>query len=69
MNRIEINIFMELEKITDLLHENDIIVNLANCDRNERLRIIDFFIGMTFLSGAIKKLNKDEFEIILAKEN
>lgn len=65
MNKIEITSFKELETLKDKLQENNFIIDLANCEINERGRVIDFFAGLTFFNGSIKKLTKDEFEITI----
>lgn len=70
MKKIEINRFGEVEKFEEKLkQEKDFIIDLNNCDIKERIRIIDFFCGVAFLNGKIKKLSPNQFEVILNKEN
>lgn len=66
MEKIEINSFCELEKIKNL-RGGECIVNLCNCSFRERLRIVDFLCGLTFLDGYIRKLSCNEFEVRSSK--
>lgn len=68
MKKIELNKFSELEKLGEILKENKIVIDLNNCDMKERIRIIDFFAGITFLNGSLEKLSPNEFKITVNKE-
>lgn len=68
MSKIEISSFKDLENLKDRLQENKFTIDLSNCENKERVRVVDFFAGLTFLNGAICKLTKDEFEITINKE-
>lgn len=63
MNNIKINNFVELENIRESLNESKFIIDLEDAEITERKRIMDFFTGMTYLKGSIKKININEFEI------
>lgn len=68
MNKVEVNTFGELENLKDYLQQNTIVIDLNNCNIKERERVIDFFSGLTFLNGSIKKLSCNEFEVTVNKE-
>lgn len=68
MNKVEVNSFGELENLKDYLQQNTIVIDLNNCNIKERERVIDFFSGLTFLNGSIKKLSCNEFEVTVNKE-
>lgn len=63
MNNIKVNNFVELENIRESLNESKFIIDLEDAEITERKRIMDFFTGMTYLKGSIKKININEFEI------
>ncbi len=64
--KIEIEKYQDIEKLRNNL-ENEFIVNLEKSDLKNRTRIIDFLGGMIFQKGSLKKLNKDEYEVIIEK--
>lgn len=68
MNKVEVNSFRELENLKDYLQQNTIVIDLNKCNIKERERVIDFFSGLTFLNGSIKKLSCNEFEVTVNKE-
>lgn len=68
MNKIEISSFKEIGNLKGKLQENKFTIDLSNCENKERVRVVDFFAGLTFFNGAICKLTKDEFEITINKE-
>lgn len=69
MNKFEIKSFVELENFEGKIKQgNDFIIDLNNCNIKERERVIDFFSGLTFLNGSIKKLSCNEFEVTVNKE-
>ena len=45
--------------------ENEFTVDTKNLSIREKLRVIDFLVGLTFKSGKITKLNVDTFKIVL----
>ena len=63
MNNIKVNNFVELENIRESLNESKFIIDLEDAEITARKRIMDFFTGMTYLKGSIKKININEFEI------
>lgn len=66
MEKIKFNAYKELEKIKEI-GENEFIINLEDCPINQSRRIIDFFAGLTFLNGSMKKINNYEYEIKISK--
>lgn len=68
MNNIKVNNFVELENIRESLNESKFIIDLEDAEITERKRIMDFFTGMTYLKGSIKKININEFEISILDE-
>ncbi len=67
MNKVELSSYLELEKLKDALQQNTIVVDVSNCNVKERVRVIDFLNGLTFLNGSIKKIKCNEFQITLEK--
>ena len=63
MNKIKINNFVELENIREELNDSKFIIDLEEAEIAERKRVMDFFTGMTYLKGSMKKINANEFEI------
>lgn len=68
MKKLKLNCYMELKNKKEILSLNEYIVNLEACSLKDRIRIIDFFVGMTILEGSITKLNRDELQIIINKK-
>lgn len=62
MENIKIKNYSDLEKIKEL-NVNKFIINLKDCELKQKERVIDFFCGLTFLHGSMKKINSNEFEI------
>lgn len=64
MKKIKINNYEDLKKVRDI-KEDIFIVNLKDCILSHKTRVIDFFGGLTFYHGSIKKLTCYEYEINL----
>ena len=56
----------KLNDIYDIVKVNDsFTINLSNLSIKERLRVIDFLLGITFKNGLLKKIDKDTFKVCI----
>ena len=62
--KIKLKKYQDIENLKNDL-ENEFIINLEECDKKARVRIIDFLSGLAFQKGSLKKINKDEFQVII----
>lgn len=61
MRKIELKNFGQIDELREDFMEEEFVVNLVNCEIKERVKVMGFLSGLTFKSGTLKKLNKDEF--------
>ncbi len=61
---IKLKKYRDIEKLKNNL-ENEFLINLEECDSKTRIRIIDFFSGLVFQKGTLKKISKNEYEVII----
>jgi len=58
MEIFKVDSLEDLDNVKNYLGK-DFIVDLENCDLDERKRVIDFFLGLTYLKGEVKKQDLD----------
>lgn len=58
---ITINMLNDIYDIAK--NNNNFTVNLSKLSIRERLRVIDFLLGLSFKNGTLKKINKDTFKV------
>lgn len=61
---IKLEKYQDIEKLRVNL-ENEFVVNLEECDLKGKERIIDFLSGLVFLKGSLKKINKNEYRVVI----
>ncbi len=61
---IKLEKYQDIEKLRVNL-ENEFVVNLEECDLKAKERIIDFLSGLVFLKGHLKKINKNEYKVVI----
>ena len=47
-------------------NENSFIVDLSKLDIKQRLRVIDFLLGLSFKNGSLEKLNNYTFDVVVS---
>ena len=47
-------------------NENSFIVDLSKLDIKQRLRVIDFLLGLSFKNGSLEKLNNYTFDEVVS---
>lgn len=62
--KININTYQDIEKLKNNF-ENEFIINIEKCDLKTKERIIDFLSGLVFLKGSLKKINKNEYKVVI----
>lgn len=68
MKTIKFRIYSDLEKVKEI-KENEFIINIEDCPTKQKVRIIDFFAGLTYFNGSMKKHNTYEYEIQMGEKN
>ncbi len=61
---IKLEKYQDIKELRDNL-KNEFVVNLEECDLKAKERIIDFLTGLVFLKGSLKKINKNEYKVII----
>ncbi len=62
--KIKLEKYQDIEKLKKYL-ECELLINLEDCDAKTKIKIIDFLNGLVFQKGSLKKINRNEYEVII----
>lgn len=68
MDVIKIKKYSDVNNLNKEILKRSFTVDLKELQIKEKAKVIDFLNGLTFLNGSIKKINKDQFQIIVDKD-
>lgn len=54
---------IDMLKELELKKGEEFIVDFENCKNTDKIKIMYFISGLTFINGSLKKIESDKFEI------